>query len=376
MRGSLSLFAALLLLLTATHASAQTSQTAFTTNLSRGSSGPQVLALQKVLNQDLATRIASTGPGSPGNETDYFGSLTAAAAVRFQEKYAGDILTPVGLTSGTGYVGVSTRSKLNMLSGSTIAATPVLTTPPAVVTSSAADYLVKETEKVDVYAGDKMLTNIQNKITDTVNAAIASRVASQSSEPITLPSITAANLPSVTLGTPAPRSAIPGTSVTVTGKGISTNSVVYFGNTYIVRSVTKDSLGNYSFVVPPIPPGRYDIGVRTGGTVSNTTSFVITDPKNPSVRLTSVSPANIGYGGTLTITGSGFSAQNNLVVTTNQTFNNVPSSDGTTLRVTLSPESLREYAKVTHGTVAIPMSVYVVSDYGFSDTMKSFTMTL
>ena len=101
MRISFLSFLTILLLLSYTlHANAQTD--VFTTNLSLGSSGPQVIALQKILNQDPDTRIAVTGSGSPGNETDHFGQLTKAAVIRFQEKYAGEILTPVGLTKGTG----------------------------------------------------------------------------------------------------------------------------------------------------------------------------------------------------------------------------------------------------------------------------------
>ena len=371
------LLVALLVLSFAAYTSAQTNAPTFTTNLSFGSRGTQVTTLQQVLNRDPDTRIASSGPGSPGNETDYFGPLTKTAVVRFQEKYVSDILTPAGLTQGNGYVGPSTRAKLNTLptvtTNTSSAPATILTT---VATSSSAAYVVKDSEKIDIYTGDKMLVNIQNKITDIINAAIASRVASRSAEPITLPPITATSVPSVTLGTPVPRSTVPGTSVTITGRGISTNSVIYFGNTYIVRSVTKDSLGNYSFIVPSIPPARYDIAVRTGGTVSNTAQFVITDPKNPPVHLTSVSPANVAYGGTLTIIGSGFSPQNNLVVTTYQTFTNVPSTDGVTLTVQAAPVSLQAYAKVGGGTVTMPMSVYVVSDYGFSNATKSFTMAL
>jgi peptidoglycan hydrolase-like protein with peptidoglycan-binding domain len=87
----------------------------FISNLSLGSSGLQVFELQQVLNQNPATLIASVGPGSPGNETTYFGGLTEAAVIRFQEKYASQILTPAGLTQATGFVGLYSRNMLNEL---------------------------------------------------------------------------------------------------------------------------------------------------------------------------------------------------------------------------------------------------------------------
>ena len=46
-----------------------------------------------------------------GLVTGNFLSLTKAAIIRFQEKYASEILVPLGLNNGTGYVGAKTRGK-------------------------------------------------------------------------------------------------------------------------------------------------------------------------------------------------------------------------------------------------------------------------
>lgn len=88
-------------------------QTIFSRDLTIGSRGEDVRLLQELLNRDLRTQLANTGFGSSGNETTYFGPLTHNAVVRFQNLYAAEILTPLGLSSGTGYFGPSTRAFLN-----------------------------------------------------------------------------------------------------------------------------------------------------------------------------------------------------------------------------------------------------------------------
>lgn len=87
----------------------------FTTNLKQGSRGTEVSNLQKILNMSPDTQVAKTGPGSPGNETVTFGSATKAAVIRFQNKYAKEVLAPVSLTKGTGFVGSFTLKKLSAL---------------------------------------------------------------------------------------------------------------------------------------------------------------------------------------------------------------------------------------------------------------------
>jgi len=89
----------------------------FASDLKAGFIGNSVKQLQIFLNSDPDTRLADSSFGSPGNETTFFGPLTKAAVIKFQEKYSKDILVPWNLTKGTGFVGKTTRAKINELMG-------------------------------------------------------------------------------------------------------------------------------------------------------------------------------------------------------------------------------------------------------------------
>lgn len=78
-------------------------------DLRYGMNSNQVKYLQEFLK--------SQGPEiyPEGLVTGHFGNLTQQAVIRFQEKYRSQVLDPLGLGSGTGYVGASTRAKINSL---------------------------------------------------------------------------------------------------------------------------------------------------------------------------------------------------------------------------------------------------------------------
>jgi hypothetical protein len=86
----------------------------FTKDLWYGLRDSDVKRLQAFLNS-RGFSIAASGNGSVGNETEYFGPLTRAALIRFQEGYRAEILTPIGLLNGTGFFGSNTRAFVNSM---------------------------------------------------------------------------------------------------------------------------------------------------------------------------------------------------------------------------------------------------------------------
>lgn len=78
-------------------------------NLSLGMRGEKVKALQQILIDRGVWGEPEVGP------TGYFGPITKSALKKFQEKHAPEILEPLGLKKGTGFLGPSTRSFLEDL---------------------------------------------------------------------------------------------------------------------------------------------------------------------------------------------------------------------------------------------------------------------
>ncbi len=97
----------------------------FTRDLTVGSTGDDVKALQQFLNSHGA-QVAASGAGSPGSESTYFGALTKAAVAKWQ---AAQNISPTA-----GYFGPKTRAAVNSMMAtapSPAPGTPGPVPPPA-----------------------------------------------------------------------------------------------------------------------------------------------------------------------------------------------------------------------------------------------------
>ncbi len=108
--------------------SAQTGGTAttactFTKSLYLGVSDSQVKCLQQYLN-GAGYKVALSGAGSVGNETNYYGSLTRAAVAKWQ---AANAVSPA-----VGYFGAISRAKYSAVAGTTGGTTGGVVTPAPV----------------------------------------------------------------------------------------------------------------------------------------------------------------------------------------------------------------------------------------------------
>lgn len=135
---------------------AKNMQYRFTKDLDMGYNDPSVKELQKRLNEDPDTQVAVSGPGSTGNETTTFGSLTRAALARYQKKH--------GISPSLGYFGPITRNFMNQ-------GLPPIALVDAMIQVESGGY--------DMAIGDRNLANhaygclqIRQGVVDDVNAKL------------------------------------------------------------------------------------------------------------------------------------------------------------------------------------------------------------
>lgn len=294
----------------------------FTRALKIGMRGEDVRALQAVLNSDPETRIAESGAGSSGNETDYFGPATKRALIKFQEKYRAEVLVPAGLTAGTGFFGEKTRGKALSLRAQ-----------GSVANSGAS---AQKSEAPSVAKGD------------------------------------------VYVMFPSKYSGKPGTTITLSGMGFTAkDNTIYFGEKYAVVQASSWNEQSITFKIPNIPKGNYRIWVKNArGESGHDAFFVVTDGVTPEPKIESLSPDKGGRGARITITGSGFTAKENMVRLGTNILEGVAAADGSSISVQVPADAL--FAATTSSSakaISVPIWVFVVNENGVSNG-KGFTLSL
>lgn len=289
----LSIFVTIILLSTfpiAAWSQVEYSPQKITMSLRVGDRGVGVKLLQQKLNSNTATQISESGPGSKGNETEYFGELTKQAVMRFQELHRSEILVKSGLTAPTGFVGPATLAVLNKNQSSI----ELSTTPSPLLGSQntqASPAPTTSSKKVILYR--------------SLNYQVA-----------------------------------PGETVTFSGYGFDrTNNTVYVGTSVIPKVPSGDGT-QLSFTLPStIELGVHNIWVENSFGSSKEgvkiQIMVTRDPKS-APEVFSVSPQFPSLeGGVITITGTNFTPSGNSLYSSLGVIENLPSPDGKTIAVPL-----------------------------------------
>ena len=337
---------------------------AFKNDLKLGDTGADVVLLQQILNKNNVTLVANDGPGSKNNETIYFGTLTKWAVIVFQELYREEILIPNGLMVGTGFVGPTTRAKLNSLfrqgwagssvsnvspqttnlNQSNILTTPLSTTPPSSVPGiSPPTPSPFPTRKIFVYSTSKYQIS-------------------------------------------------PGSPIEVNGSGFSSSqNSLHIGDVRTIPLLSSSLGGTHlSTTIPQdLPLGKYEIWVTSGDARGGTTNssknslapiyvFVTNNPvATPVISSISPSPATIDK--EITINGSGFSATSNNIYSSLGNLSNLSSSnDGKIIKVKISdlPQA-RNIKKIPGGeSVEFDAWIYVQNENGVNKSPGIFRIKI
>lgn len=310
----------------------------FQKNLKLGDNSQDVRQLQIVLNSDIGTRISDSGIGSKGQESTYFGQLTANAVMRFQLKYRKEVLDPYNIYTPTGFVGSATRNKLNNLISS-VSARPIVV-----------------------------------KSASTASSSPTGR--SQVSGPLPL---VKDKLPR--LYTARPQQIKKGDIFTLVGAGFQVENTVHIGTNVFPHVLPQDG-NNISFVIPAtsvIQNGTYEVWVENSQGISKVSgrpiNLVISDNPQSAPVISSVSPANVSGTGMVTVTGAGFTSVGNSIVSGFGEIKNLSSSGA---QITFSPKSLLSADAIARIPVGMTTKVdfYVINSNGISNVFGSVNLKL
>lgn len=333
---------ALLAYSTATAASVRPDCTQFVRNLKVGMSGNDVKELQRVLNATNQTMVATIGPGSPGNEGSYFGQKTKIALAKFQDLYANETLAPAGLKRGSGYFGELTRKKLIAVCQASTVGSSSSSRVPRTVTS-----------RPSTHATTPALVPAKPL---PAGALTAFSLAGKSTDPLEF-------------FYPSDYVVKPGAKVGIFGRGFTTTgNVVHIGE-LAIGNLSPDEFGVLNVSIPKnATKGKFDLWVTNAKGESKKKFLVIKDPATAQPVITSYTPRSGLLGTMVKVTGTGFSASNDIYLS-NHLIRGVPSTDGRSLTFKMSSP---EIPNATDGydikgvDRSLPYWFYIVNENGMS----------
>jgi hypothetical protein len=208
----------------------------------------------------LTQALTDAGVWTSGTSITTYNDAVASAVSGFQEKYAAQILTPNGLSYGTGFVGASTRNELNSIYGG--CGSPSNPTQP---TQCPAGFTCTPIGQAPVCPAGWTCTPITTNPTTPTNPSTQS-----------VPTISSVQSPAE-----SPNILHPGEWANVYGTNLQNGvTVVVAGQSVSVDNPYTSSL---RFTVPSsLPAGTATLYVTNSAGTSNSISVTISTPSTPS----------------------------------------------------------------------------------------------
>ena len=338
----------------------------FNKDLKIGDNNEDVRFLQKFLNKNPATKISSSGTGSSGNETAYFGQLTKNAVIKFQEMYASDVLQPFGLKLGTGFVGAATRLKLNSLLEAD--------------NKSSSKSVAAHNSSLPKYSSKSSQSSQNLSKSASSEAKKASVIKNSSSS-----SLSSKNSTIVRAYSTSEYQVSPGKTVILEGEGFTPKSnTIHLGENNSIPDLGASENGTkITFIVPKdLLLGKYSIWVTNGNGTSKSGAIkiyiVVTDSPAERPVVEKVEPVEATIDSEIVVSGKGFTTSRNNIYSMFGNVMNLNSSDGKTIKFKVS--SMQQIAKMNTEKSAknMPIEVwfYVANDNGYNKEPASFIIKL
>jgi hypothetical protein len=132
-----------------------------------------------------------------------------------------------------------------------------------------------------------------------------------------------------------------GDVVAVYGKGFTQDMRVHFDENNTVTARVIDTT-TAEFTMPTIEPGVYKAWLTQERSRSRNIVFNVVSDNSQPVRIDSISPSVLYNNTNITIQGTGFTPEGNLVYLGTFAFHDIPSRDGKTITFNIKPQKISE----------------------------------